>query len=334
MLKTNRIRMKVKPSGNLSRDDFSVESITIPAPASGEVQIAARYFSLDPYLTGFMRGWQGPDPRWAEGIVVGRFVAQVMESQDQRFAPGDWVQGEGGWQETEVISADKLQKLEPIPGVPFSVYLSVLGSSGLTAWAGVNGVLKVDSGDTFTVSSAAGMVGGIAGQIAKKLGARVVGIAGGAEKCAHVVNTLGFDACVDHHSQDLQGDLAAAAGAPITAHYENVGAKTLDPVLANIADRGRIALCGLIAHYQDMNPIALKEFRRLLISGVTLRGFRLPDFAADFEQASAELKAMVISGDITLQETLSHGLESAAGAFLNMLEGKGTGKHLLVLEEK
>src|SRR5690606_20058006 len=142
-------------------------------------------------------------------------------------------------------------------------------------------------------------------------------------------NTLEFDACVDHHSQDLQGDLATAAGAPITDDYENVGAKTLDPVLANIADRGRIALCSLLAHYQDMNPNALKEIRRLLISGITLRGFRLPDFAADFERASAELKAMVISGDITLQETLSHGLESAAGAFLNMLEGKGVGKHLL-----
>lgn len=329
MLKTNRIRMKAKPAQGLSRDDFTVETISFESPASGEVLVAARYFSLDPYLTGFMRGWQGPDPRWSQGIVVGRFVAEVIESQDQRFAVGDWVQGEGGWQESEVISADKLQKIESIPGVPFSVYLSVLGSSGLTAWAGVNGVLKVQAGETFTVSSAAGMVGGIAGQIAKKLGARVIGIAGGAEKCAHVVNNLGFDACVDHHSNDLQADLAAAAGSPITAHFENVGAKTLDPVLANIADRGRIALCGLIAHYQDMNPIALKEFRRLLISGVSLRGFRLPDFAADFQQATTELKAMVISGDISVTETISHGIASAPDAYLNMLEGKGVGKHLL-----
>lgn len=331
MISTPRIRMKAKPARNLSRDDFSVETISFQAPASGDVLVAARFFSLDPYLTGFMRGWQGPDPRWGEGIVVGRFVAEVIESRDPRFATGDWVQGEGGWQETEVIRGDKLQKIEAIPGVPFSVYLSVLGSSGLTAWAGVNGVLKLQAGETFTVSSAAGMVGGIAGQIAKKIGARVVGIAGGAEKCGHVVNSLGFDACVDHHSHDLQADLAAAAGSPIAAHFENVGAKTLDPVLANIADRGRIALCGLIAHYQDMNPIALKEFRRLLISGITLRGFRLPDFAADLPQASAELKAMVISGDISLIETISHGIASAPDAYLNMLEGKGVGKHLLKL---
>lgn len=329
MATTPRIRMTRKPGAQLSAGDFALEQCEVPSPGPGQVLVRPRYFSLDPYLVGMMRGWQGPDPRWGDGIVVGRFVGEVVESGDPRFSPGDKIKGESGWQALDCVAADGLEAITPIPGVSDSVHLSILGTSGLTAWVGINRVLALRAGETLTISSAAGMVGGIAGQLAKKIGARVVGIAGGPDKCRGVLEELGFDACVDHRAADLQGELAAVTGSGIDAHFENVGARTLDPVLALMRDAGRVALCGLIAHYQDNDPITLAHFRRVLMGALTIRGFRLFDFTEDYAQAHAELAAMVGIGEITLRETITDGLEQAPRAFLDMLAGKGSGKHIL-----
>ncbi|MFA5496144.1 MAG: NADP-dependent oxidoreductase [Porticoccaceae bacterium] len=326
-----RIRMGRKPDTQLAPEDFAIETTTIAGPGAGEVAVRPRYFSLDPYLVGMMRSWQGPDPRWGDGIIVGRMVGEVIESTDSRFAAGDLVKGESGWQSLACVSADTLEKVTAVPGAPISVHLGVLGTSGLTAWVGINRILAIEPGETVTISSAAGVVGGIAGQLAKKVGARVIGIAGGAEKCRQVVAELGFDACVDHQATDLQAELAAVTGQGVDAHFENVGAKTLDPALAQMRDGGRIALCGLLAHYQDDNPVALANFRRLLSGALTLRGFRLFDFTEDYTLARDKLAALVAAGDVTVHETITDGLEQAPRAFLDMLAGHGSGKHILRL---
>src|SRR5690606_19429574 len=192
MATTPRIRMTRKPGAQLSAGDFALEQCEVPSPGPGQVAVRPRYFSLDPYLVGMMRSWQGPDPRWGDGIIVGRMVGEVIESTDSRFAAGARVKGESGWQSLASVSADTLEKVTAVPGAPISVHLGVLGTSGLTAWVGINRILAIEPGETVTISSAAGVVGGIAGQLAKKVGARVIGIAGGAEKCRQVVAELGF----------------------------------------------------------------------------------------------------------------------------------------------
>ncbi|MAT52625.1 MAG: NADP-dependent oxidoreductase [Porticoccaceae bacterium] len=329
MTQAIRICLNNKPQQTFTEKDFDCLTVNVPDPGAGEVLVKPLYFSLDPYLAGMMRAWQGPHPLWSEGVVVGRMVGEVVASNDPRFAPGDRVKGESPWQSLAVIGAGELEAADEVADSPISVHLSVLGSSGLTAWIGIHKILRIQPGETLSISSAAGTVGGLAGQLARLAGARVIGIAGGEEKCRQVVEELGFDACVDHWSKDLEAALASAADGTLDAHYENVGAKTLDPALALLGDGGRIALCGLIAHYQDNNPIALKHFRRLLTGALTLTGFRLFDHTEDYATALAALRQHVIDGNLSVRETLSDGLEKAPRAFIDMLEGRGAGKHLI-----
>lgn len=329
MYSTTRIRMARKPGAQFQLDDFAQETLNLPVPGAGEVLCQVRYISLDPYLAGMMQSWQGPQRDWSEGIIVGRMVGQVIASNDPNLAEGDWVTGDSRWQGLELARGKNLQKIAVAPGIPGSAYLGVLGSSGLTAWIGINHIIKPQAGETLTISSAAGTVGAIAGQLAKPLGVRVIGIAGGADKCAEV-NALGFDDCIDHRAADFAAQLAATVGAGgIQCHYENVGIKTLDPVLGLMTDHGRIGLCGLIAHYLDDAPLCLQHFRKLLVSGLTLRGFRVYDYPHLFAQAQEELTQAVKSGQISLRETLTQGLENAPAAYIAMLNGSGSGKHLI-----
>lgn len=327
-----RVKMARKPGEKLTVDDFRVERIQLPEPAEGEVLSQARFISMDPYLTRMMRTWQGQEADWSQGIIVGRMVSQVVASRSAGFVPGDWVAGPGRWQSHDLTASGLLRKLEVGDGVSPSAYLGVLGSSGLTAWVGIRKLLRPQAGEIFCVSSAAGVVGGLAGQLAKQAGARVVGIAGGPEKCLQMVDGLGFDACVDYHRNSFESDLATAAGGGIDKHFENVGAPMLDPVLGLMKDHGRIALCGLIAHYQDDLPVTLKNFRKLLYGAINLKGFRVHDHLQDAPQAYAELKDGIISGAITVRETVTRGLENAPQAYVDMLAGRGSGKHLVELK--
>jgi len=321
--------MARKPGKQFSTNDFKTESLSLATPADGEVICQAHYISLDPYLVGLMRAWQGPQRDWSEGIIVGRMVGKVVESNDPSLAVGEWVFGDSRWQNFELIKAKNLKKLSVDNSTPASAYLGVLGSSGFTAWIGINHIIKPEAGETLTISSAAGAVGAIAGQLAKARGAKVIGIAGGQAKCQSVVNELGFDACVDHTGQDFEAQLVTASGNGIDAHFENVGAKTLDPVLGLMNDHGRIGLCGLIEHYFDEDPITLRNFRKLLVSGLTLRGFRVFDFGSYEQQAKDELAAAIKSGNVSIRETITNGLENAPEAFITMLSSGGIGKHLI-----
>ena len=332
MYNTNRIRLARKPGEQFQTSDFTEEQLTLAAATEGEAICRVRYISLDPYLAQMMQAWQGPQKDWGEGIIIGRMVGEIIASNDPSLNVGDWVLGDSRWQGIEVRKAKQFTKIHLEEGVPASAFLGVLGSSGLTAWIGVNRVIQPQAGETFTVSSAAGSVGAIAGQLAKQQGARVIGIAGGTAKCKEVVETLGFDACIDHNTEDFEAQLNAAVGsAGIDGHYENVGAKTLDPALALMNDNGRIGLCGLIAHYLNDDAVSLKHFRKLLTSGLSLKGFRVYDYPDDVEEAQKALRAAVKNGEIAIRETISEGLSSAPEAYIKMLSSGGTGKHLLHL---
>lgn len=325
---TRGIRMLRKSTAQIRKEDFTIEEIELPPLTSGQVFTRTRFLSLDPYLCNAMRTWTG-ESGWDSGRVIGRSLAEVIDSADDTLQAGDWVLGSGGWQELDIRPANQLQRIDP-DGLPASAYLGVLGSSGLTAWIGINRVLRPQTGETVVISSAAGTVGGIAGQLAKLAGSRVIGIAGGREKCKFVTEELGFDDCIDHTAKDFSAMLAAAA-AGCEALFENVGAKTLDPLLAAMKPHGRIALCGLIAHIQDDDPVSLQHFRELLMKGISLQGFRVMDYPEDHNIALQQLRADLKAGNIHFRETISHGLESAPAAYAAMLFGGGIGKHLVAM---
>lgn len=327
---TRRIRMRHRVTAALTLEDFVIDETRLPEPAEGEVLTRNLYLPMDPYLTRYLREWNGDAPDWKHGIIVGRTIAQVVASRSPRWREGDYVLGSGRWQDYDLRGESELSRIDT-GKAPLSTCVGVLGASGITAWIGVTQVLALEAGQTFTVSAAAGTVGSIAGQIAKRIGARVVGIAGGAEKCRFVAEELGFDACVDHRSADLDAALQAAVPQGIDRHYENVGAPLLDPVIGCAREHARIALCGLQAHYQDDKPIALARFRELLYKGIGVQAFRLNDYRPVYRQALDQLGDWIAAGELRYRETISDGLENAPAAFLAMLRGAGIGKHLVKL---
>lgn len=311
----------------LTRDDFELAPFMVAPPEPGELLVRTRFLSLDPYLTRAMRLWEGEVPGWSEGIVHGRIVAEVVDSRADGFAPGDLVTGVARWADLQVMSVSSVERV-PNGIVPPSLVLGVLGRSGLTAWVGVQ-LSGLKAGETLLVSAASGPVGSVAGQLAKARRARVIGTAGGADKCAYVERTLGFDACLDHRAPDLAGRIDAAAPGGVDVLFENVGGPSLDAVLPSMAQGGRIMLCGLVAHYNDDEPLRLANFKTLLYRGLILRGFITAEHSDLFDAGLAELRAGVASGAIAYNETIIDGLEQAPAAFLDMLKGNGIGKRIV-----
>jgi NADPH-dependent curcumin reductase len=325
---TRRWRLRGRPSELIRTDDFYLDEVTLPTLGAGEVLTRPLFLSIDPYLAKFMREWQGPQAEWSEGIIVGRTVSRVIESNSERFQAGDLVLCNAHWQDVDVRPEAELNRIRA-SAMPASAYLGILGSSGLTAWVGVTQVLNAQAGQTLTVSAAAGTVGSIVGQIAKQLGCKVIGIAGGAGKCAYVVEECGFDACIDYKSADFEQRLAAAVPNGVDLHFENVGARMLDAAIAVANPHATIALCGLIAHYQDDRPIALARFRDLLYKSITIKPFHFVHFESTFGLARKQLSSWLADGQLTFRETIIEGLEHAPEAYVGMLKGDGVGKHLV-----
>jgi len=264
-----------------------------------------------------------------KGRVISRLIGRVERSRGSGLAEGDLVLGFGHWQESDLLGGGDLRLLKPV--APLPAYLGVIGHSGYTAKLTI-GILDPQPGQILTVSSAAGMVGSLAGQLAKIAGARVVGIAGGV-KAQAVVERFGFDAGVDHNVRYLAAALAAAVPNGIDRHFENVGVKTLDPVLRLVNDHARIALCGLIAHYSDDAPVSLANFRNLLLRAVTLQAFRIADHLDHSEAGLARIEQLVISNRLRWFESISQSLTSLPFAFTAMLNRDGFGKHIVQLPE-
>ncbi len=327
-----RIVLAARPKGAATTDSFRLEETPIPAPAAGEMLLRTHWLSLDPYMRGRMSDAPSYAPPVAVGAVMtGGTVARVEASRNPQFAVGDWVLSIGGWQDYSIsdgVGATKLPADMPHP----SYALGVLGMPGFTAYMGLLDIGKPRAGETVVVSAATGAVGSLVGQIAKIKGCRVVGIAGGAEKCDWATAGLGFDACVDHRAPSLPERLAAACPQGIDVYFENVGGLVLQAVLPLLNVHARIPVCGLIAHYQDSVTALRPDFaaallRAVLVKRVTMRGFIIfDDYGPRFSEFSAQMAAWLGSGAIKYREDVVDGLERAPAAFIGMLSGGNFGK--------
>jgi hypothetical protein len=331
MTQVNRqILLVSRPQGAASADNFKLVETPLAALADGEVRVRNHYLSLDPYMRGRMsdaKSYAAPQP--LNEVMVGGTVGEVIESNNAAFKPGDKVVGTFGWQEFGTSNGDGLRKVDDTY-VPLSAYLGCVGMPGVTAWYGLNRIIAPKAGETVVVSAASGAVGSVVGQLAKQAGARAVGIAGGAEKCRYVIETLGFDACVDYKAGNLYQDLKAATPDGVDGCFENVGGEGFDATLARMNAHGRIALCGFIAGY-DGQPMPLKHPALLLTQRLLVQGFIVTEHLDVWPAALKELSTLVAQKKLHYRETIAQGLENAPEAFLGMLKGRNFGKQLVKL---
>jgi NADPH-dependent curcumin reductase CurA len=327
-----RIVLAERPKGAPTQESFRLESAQIPQVQAGEVLLRTLWLSLDPY----MRGRMSDAPSYATPVAVGAVmtggtVSRVEASRNPQFQPGELVVAASGWQEFAVSDGKGLTRLPA--GIPRpSLALGVLGMPGFTAYMGLLQIGKPRRGETVVVAAATGAVGSAVGQIAKLKECRVVGIAGGSEKCAWAVEELGFDACIDHRSPQLGELLAAACPKGIDVYFENVGGRIFRAVLPLLNAHARIPVCGLISQYNEAGtPEGADSVRALmravLVKRLTMRGFIIfDDFAEGMPEFLDAMQAWVHSGRIKYREDVVQGLENAPGAFLGLLEGRNFGK--------
>ena len=329
-----RIVLAQRPDGFPKDEDFRLEESALPTPAEGEVLVRVKYMSLDPY----MRGWMDDGPSYAAPVPVGGTmeagaVGEVIASNDPKFAPGDHAFGMFGWATHGVQPAKMLRKVDP-DAAPIQTSLGVLGMPGFTAWAGMAAYSKMQAGETLVVGAATGPVGSMVGQLAKQAGLRVIGIAGGAEKCAMAVETFGFDACIDHRgkeARDIRGELKELCPDGIDIYFENVGGPSLGAVLPMMNLHGRIIVCGMIAWYSgesdETGAMPLQKLWRMaLVKRLTIQGLLQTDHVARFGEFLREVGPKVGAGEIAYVMDVAEGLENAPQAFMGLLKGKNLGK--------
>ena len=325
-LTARRIVLKSRPVGAPKPGDFSLVEAPVPAPGDGEILTRTIYLSLDPYMRGRISGVKsyakGVDPG---DLMVGGTVGEVVESKNPAFKAGDLVQGYDGWQTHGVSKPVGVRKLDP-GQAPISTALGVLGMPGMTAYVGLLDIGQPKAGETVVVSAASGAVGAVVGQIAKLKGCRVVGIAGGNDKCEYVAKELGFDACVDYKAGDLTARLQAACPKGIDVYFENVGGEVLDSVLTLLNPFARIPLCGLISQYNATDVPGGPNWRVLLTNRVLVKGFIVSDHLDRMPAFLQDVGQWVREGKIKYREDIVTGLENAPNAFIGLLQGKNFGK--------
>ncbi len=330
MAMNRRIVLASRPGGLVGPDNFRLESVPLPALAEGQVLVRNRWLSLDPYMRGRMnegRSYAAAQP--LNETMIGGTAGEITESRNPKFAIGDTVVGYLGWQEYGISDGSQLVKVDT-RHIPLSAYLGPVGMPGVTAWIGLNRIIEAKAGETIVVSAASGAVGSVVGQLASLMGCRAVGIAGGAEKCRYVTETLNFDACIDYKSQDVGSALKQAAPDGVDGDFENVGGQILDAVLPRMNAFGRIAVCGLIAGYNG-EPIPIRNPSWFLVSRLKLQGFIVSEHMPLWPQALQELSTHVAAGRIRYRETIAEGLEAAPQAFIGLLKGQNFGKQLVRL---
>ncbi len=325
-----RIVLAARPTGEPTADTFRLEETPVPEPGAGEVLLRTVYLSLDPYMRGRMNDKKSYVPPVELGaVMVGGAVSEVIESRYDGIAPGDYVEAPTGWQEVALASGAAVRKVDPA-AAPLSTAVGVLGMPGLTAYAGLLEIGKPQPGETVVVAAATGPVGSLVGQIAKRFGARAVGVAGGAEKCAFAERELGFDACLDHRAPDFAERLAAACPAGIDVYFENVGGLVLESVVPLLNPFSRMPVCGLVAWYNATSfpgPDGTPALMRAILSNrVTVRGFIVVDFAHLAERFRADVGRWLRDGEIVYREDVVDGLERAPAALIGLLRGENFGK--------
>jgi NADPH-dependent curcumin reductase CurA len=326
-----QILLAEKPSGKLGPEHFKLTSSARPTPRDGEVLLKVRYISLDAANRAWMHGATYRSAVEANTVMAGGGIAEVVDSKAQGFAPGDIVFADTGWQDYATLPAKLLTKLPRIE--PMSHLLSVFGIAGLTAYFGLLDVGKAKQGETVVVSAAAGSVGSVVGQIAKIKGCRVIGIAGGKDKCDWLTSELGFDAAVDYKDGAVFKALRAAAPDGIDVYFDNVGGDILEACLPLMNLRGRIACCGAISQYDGVpsahGPRGVPGL--IVVKRLIMQGFIVMDFMDQRERAIADLLGWVTSGRLKVQEDIIDGLENTPRALIGLLAGENRGKRMVKL---
>jgi hypothetical protein len=325
-----RVLLVSRPQGAMTADNFQLVATPLEPLADGQFRVRNHWLSIDPYMRGRMnetKSYAAPQPLGE--VMIGATAGEVVESRNTRFAVGDKVTGVFGWQEFGTSDGTGVTKVDDT-AIPLSAYLGVAGMPGVTAWYGLNEIIAPQAGQTIVVSAASGAVGSVVGQLAKLAGCRAVGIAGGAEKCRYVTQTLGFDACVDYKAGKLQEDLEAATPEGVDGCFENVGGASLDATLTRMNPFGRIALCGMIAGY-DGAPQPLRQPALILTMRLTLQGFIVTEHLDIWPRALAELASLVAQKKLTYRESVMEGLEHAPDALMGLLKGRNFGKQLVKL---
>ncbi|MGO3568136.1 MAG: NADP-dependent oxidoreductase [Serratia grimesii] len=339
MHQNRRFLLASRPHGEPTADNFRLETVPTPQPAAGQVLLRTVYLSLDPYMRGRMSDAPSYAPPVQIGeVMVGGTVSRVVTSQHPDFKPGDWVLGYDGWQDYALSDGSGLRNLGPHHANPTRL-LGVLGMPGFTAYMGLTEIGQPKPGETLVVAAASGAVGSVVGQVAKLKGCRVVGVAGGKDKCRYVVEELGFDACIDHRAPDFAAQLAAACPQGIDIYYENVGGAVFDAVIPLLNTQARIPVCGIIAHYNATNlpagPDRLPMLQGLILrKRIRMQGFIIfDDFAEGFDAFLQQMSEWVEQGKIKFREDLVDGLENAPQAFIGLLQGKNFGKLVIRVGE-
>ncbi|MDR3517190.1 MAG: NADP-dependent oxidoreductase [Azospirillaceae bacterium] len=330
-----KIILASRPVGEPADSDFRLVEDVIPQPGPDQVLLRTLYLSLDPYMRGRLSAAKSyAEPVALGGVIVGGTISRVVESPVAGLVPGDLVLGYAGWQDYAVAAAAGLQVIDPTLA-PVTTALGVLGMPGMTAYCGLLNIGKPQRGETVVVAAASGAVGSVVGQIARLKGCRVVGIAGGARKCAFVVDELGFDACIDHQRPDFAVALASACPRGIDVYFENVGGAVFDAVLPLLNMFARVPVCGLIASYNATAEDATGPdrtravMRAILTHRLTFRGFIVSDYAAQRQEFLETVGAWVRDGSIRYREDIVEGLEQAPAAFRGLLRGANFGKLLV-----
>ncbi|MGH7728948.1 MAG: NADP-dependent oxidoreductase [Vulcanimicrobiaceae bacterium] len=318
------IRLVSRPADWPSPENFALAEVEAGPPAEGEVVVRNVFVSVEPYMRGRMNDTPSYVPPYRIGEALeGGAVGVVVDSREPALPNGTWVSSMLGWRELARGPAAAFRMID-VALAPPAAYLGVLGVPGFTAWIGLREIANLRAGETLFVSSAAGAVGSIAGQLAKHLGARAVGSAGGPEKVRYLTERLGFDAAFDYRAGKIRAQLAAAAPDGIDVYFDNVGGEQLEAALAALRPFGRIALCGMIAGYNEPLPgprnLAFAIGKRL-----TLRGFIVLDHYARYEEFLREVAPLVRAGTLVAPESIVEGIERAPQAFIEMLRG---GTHL------
>lgn len=321
-----------RPNGWVTPDNFKLIDAPMPVIQDGEVLIRNQWLSLDPY----MRGRISDAKSYAQSVNVGELmvggtVGEVIESRSPKFKAGDSVLAATGWQLFAAMKDEQVLKIDTTK-VRASAYLGILGMPGITAWRGLMEICEPKAGETVVVDAASGAVGSVVGQLAKHLGCRVVGIAGGADKCRYVVEELGFDACVDHRSDNFEQALKAQLPKGIDCLFENVGGPIFELLLSLMNPFSRIALCGMVSEF-NQPAHAYKTIRSILINRIKVQGFIVSDKLESWPSIRNSLHELVANGKLKFRESVAEGLASAPEAFVGMLKGKNFGKQLVKLAD-
>jgi hypothetical protein len=336
-LKNRQWLLAARPQGIIKESDFRWNETSVPPLKDGQVVVRNLAFSFDPT----QRGWMSMDT-YMPAIPIGQTmkagtIGQVVDSKRPGFAKGDLVQGLFGWEDYTVNGGEGLMGLQKLPaGTDPVLALSLLGTTGLTAYFGTIAVGAVKSGDTFVVSGAAGATGSVSGMIAKIKGCRVVGIAGGREKCDWLLKEAGFDAAIDYKSENVGEALTKCCPQGINVYFDNVGGEILDHALARLAHGARVVLCGAISQYNNLGertPVGPKNYFNLIMQGARMEGFLVFHFLARYPEAIAEMSKWYAEGKLKNEVDLQQGLENAPKTIIRLFTGANFGKQLLKLAD-